>query len=199
MPSRPSWASPARATTTKANHYVRTYFTHFHPSARVCPDSGNGNGHARNLQLPAPLHRCRAGYYQCAGPDQYTGNRILAHRGGTAHHLSHRDADGGSSPSAIYPFHFTLRAIAGNRDLRGRHRHLLRPAACKSTHSGSKRAGCLSGIEPAMGPISTGLGEIFMWTVDAEKDARKPDGTTYTPDRPAGDPGLDHPATVTQR
>src|SRR3954451_12684020 len=37
------------------------------------------------------------------------------------------------------------------------------------------------GIEPAMGPISTGLGEIFMWTVDAEKDARKRDGTTYTP------------------
>ncbi len=37
------------------------------------------------------------------------------------------------------------------------------------------------GIEPAMGPISTGLGEIFMWTVHAEKDARKRDGTTYTP------------------
>ena len=31
-----------------------------------------------------------------------------------------------------------------------------------------------------MGPISTGLGEIFMWTVDAEEDARKPDGTPYT-------------------
>lgn len=36
------------------------------------------------------------------------------------------------------------------------------------------------GIEPAMGPISTGLGEIFMWTVAAEKDARKPDGTGYS-------------------
>jgi cobalt-zinc-cadmium resistance protein CzcA len=35
--------------------------------------------------------------------------------------------------------------------------------------------------EPAMGPISTGLGEILMWTVDAEKGARKPDGTTYNP------------------
>ena len=30
-----------------------------------------------------------------------------------------------------------------------------------------------------MGPISTGLGEIFMWTVDAEKGARKPDGAEY--------------------
>lgn len=37
------------------------------------------------------------------------------------------------------------------------------------------------GIVPTMGPISTGLGEIFMWTVDAEPDARKPDGSEYTP------------------
>jgi cobalt-zinc-cadmium resistance protein CzcA len=38
-----------------------------------------------------------------------------------------------------------------------------------------------AGIEPAMGPISTGLGEIFMWTVEAKEGARKPDGTPYTP------------------
>ncbi|MBA2721580.1 MAG: CusA/CzcA family heavy metal efflux RND transporter [Methylibium sp.] len=37
------------------------------------------------------------------------------------------------------------------------------------------------GISPSMGPISTGLGEIYMWTVEAEPDARKPDGTAYTP------------------
>jgi cobalt-zinc-cadmium resistance protein CzcA len=37
-----------------------------------------------------------------------------------------------------------------------------------------------AGIEPAMGPISTGLGEIFMWTVESTVDARKPDGTVYT-------------------
>jgi len=36
------------------------------------------------------------------------------------------------------------------------------------------------GIEPMMGPISTGLGEIFMWTVDVQEGARKPDGTEYT-------------------
>src|SRR5574337_1215920 len=29
------------------------------------------------------------------------------------------------------------------------------------------------GIETAMGPISTGLGEIFLWTVEAEDGARK--------------------------
>ena len=37
------------------------------------------------------------------------------------------------------------------------------------------------GISPAMGPISTGLGEIYMWTVEASDDARKADGTPYTP------------------
>lgn len=35
------------------------------------------------------------------------------------------------------------------------------------------------GIIPTMGPISTGLGEIFMWTVNADKGARKPDGAVY--------------------
>ncbi|MBY0474090.1 MAG: CusA/CzcA family heavy metal efflux RND transporter [Nitrosomonas sp.] len=36
------------------------------------------------------------------------------------------------------------------------------------------------GIEPMMGPISTGLGEIFMWTVNAKEGAKKPDGSDYT-------------------
>jgi len=38
-----------------------------------------------------------------------------------------------------------------------------------------------SGIEPEMGPIATGLGEIFMYTVDAEPGALKEDGTSWTP------------------
>ncbi|MFZ0154694.1 efflux RND transporter permease subunit [Pseudomonas sp.] len=36
------------------------------------------------------------------------------------------------------------------------------------------------GVEAAMGPISTGLGEIFLWTVEAAEDARKADGSPYT-------------------
>ena len=36
-------------------------------------------------------------------------------------------------------------------------------------------------LEPTMGPIATGLGEIFMYTVDANPDARKADGAPYTP------------------
>ncbi len=37
------------------------------------------------------------------------------------------------------------------------------------------------GVTPAIGPISTGLGEIFLWTVESEPDARKPNGEPYTP------------------
>ncbi len=36
------------------------------------------------------------------------------------------------------------------------------------------------GIEPEMGPISTGLGEIFMYTVEALPGALKDDGTEWT-------------------
>jgi cobalt-zinc-cadmium resistance protein CzcA len=35
-------------------------------------------------------------------------------------------------------------------------------------------------IEVQMGPISTGLGEIYMWTVDAKPGAKKADGSDYT-------------------
>ncbi|HKH27869.1 MAG TPA: CusA/CzcA family heavy metal efflux RND transporter [Sphingomicrobium sp.] len=37
-----------------------------------------------------------------------------------------------------------------------------------------------SGMEPAMGPIATGLGEIFMYTLEAKPNATKPGGGRYT-------------------
>ena len=36
------------------------------------------------------------------------------------------------------------------------------------------------GLEPEMGPISTGLGEIFMYTIQANPDARMTNGKPYT-------------------
>nr|MDQ2659197.1 CusA/CzcA family heavy metal efflux RND transporter [Verrucomicrobiota bacterium] len=38
-----------------------------------------------------------------------------------------------------------------------------------------------SDIDLQMGPISTGLGEIYMWTVDAKPGAQKADGSEFTP------------------
>ena len=37
------------------------------------------------------------------------------------------------------------------------------------------------GIEPQLGPLATGLGEIFMYAVEPKAGARKPDGSEYTP------------------
>ena len=33
--------------------------------------------------------------------------------------------------------------------------------------------------EPQMGPVATGLGEIYMWTLTASPDAKTPEGTPY--------------------
>ena len=38
-----------------------------------------------------------------------------------------------------------------------------------------------AGLAPSLGPIATGLGEIYMWTVEAKPGALKADGQPYTP------------------
>ncbi|MBQ1764463.1 MAG: CusA/CzcA family heavy metal efflux RND transporter, partial [Aquincola sp.] len=37
-----------------------------------------------------------------------------------------------------------------------------------------------AGVDPMIGPISSGLGEIYLWTVESDDGARKPDGQPYT-------------------
>lgn len=43
------------------------------------------------------------------------------------------------------------------------------------------RSALPAGLEPSLGPIATGLGEIFMFTVDARPGAVNEDGTAVTP------------------
>ncbi|OAK65943.1 cation transporter [Variovorax paradoxus] len=45
----------------------------------------------------------------------------------------------------------------------------------------SARESMPGGISPVIGPISTGLGEIYLWTVEAEEGAKKADGKPYSP------------------
>jgi heavy metal efflux system protein len=46
----------------------------------------------------------------------------------------------------------------------------------------SVRSQLPEGIEPELGPIATGLGEIFMYTIEAEEGATRPDGEAWTPE-----------------
>ena len=43
------------------------------------------------------------------------------------------------------------------------------------------RSSLPAGIVPILGPTSTGLGEIYLWTVQADSTAKKSDGTSYSP------------------
>ena len=45
----------------------------------------------------------------------------------------------------------------------------------------SARGQLPSGVEAEIGPISSGLGEIYLWTVESQPGAKKPDGSPYTP------------------
>ncbi len=44
---------------------------------------------------------------------------------------------------------------------------------------GAAKEGLAPGAEPQLGPIATGLGEIYMWTLDADPSAVKADGSPY--------------------
>ena len=46
---------------------------------------------------------------------------------------------------------------------------------------GEAKASLPPSLEPTLGPIATGLGEIFMFTVDADPEAKNPDGSPVTP------------------
>ena len=44
----------------------------------------------------------------------------------------------------------------------------------------SARSQMPPGVEPNIGPISTGLGEIYLWTVESQPGAKKANGEPYT-------------------
>jgi cobalt-zinc-cadmium resistance protein CzcA len=91
------------------------------------------------------------------------------------------------------PFAVALRPVAGDGGVQGRHRHLLRAPARERTHAVRRERRCRPGVTPVLGPIATGLGEIYLWTVEAEEGAQTRRQALHA-DRPARDPGLDRQA-----
>ena len=91
-----------------------------------------------------------------------------------------------------------LRARASHSRIRGRHGHLFR-ATARAERMLAARGDLPEGREPVMGPIATGLGEIFMFTVDAEPGAKNADGIGRDADGSAYGSRLDHPAAAAAR
>ena len=77
-----------------------------------------------------------------------------------------------------------VRAVAGGRDLRGRHRHLLRPAA-RQRAAGDRRAARGHRAARRWGRCRPGLGEVFHYVVTGAGRRRH---------RAAHDPRLGHQA-----
>ena len=177
----------------------------------------------RSRRVVARAHpdRCGAGHHQQPGADQHRRAGALAGRDRKAGHLSASKPRWPALPALNTPARF--RATASRRSRRC---SATRPTsisrASRSTSACSKSA---AAFRPApsrrMGPVSTGLGEIYMWTVEYRPpDRRRGEGRTAglaerrrlshagraaLDQRPrarrlsAHGPGLDHPAAAQRR
>ncbi len=58
------------------------------------------------------------------------------------------------------------------------------------------RAQLPEGVEAELGPIATGLGEIFLYTVHADPEARQPNGQPYDATATANAAGLGDPTAI---
>ncbi len=94
---------------------------------------------ARRVEPGTPADRRRARHHQRPGADQHRGAGHLAARGRAAHHLPGRDRDGRAAAPRVHALDLPLRTLAGDRRLRGRHRHLLRAPAGQRARPGSAR------------------------------------------------------------
>jgi cobalt-zinc-cadmium resistance protein CzcA len=73
----------------------------------------------------------------------------------------------GHPRAAIHAIALAQRVLAGDGGLRGRRGHLLR-APASGERLGEAGGSLPPGVEPVMGPIATGLGEVYMYTVEYE-------------------------------
>ena len=68
---------------------------------------------------------------------------------------------------------FAVRPVAGHGDVRGRQRHL--PGAAADRTAADHRAPCPPGVpRPELGPVATGLGEVFHYALAPSPDKTPP-------------------------
>jgi cobalt-zinc-cadmium efflux system membrane fusion protein len=114
--------------------HVRTHHRFFHRAALARAAGRARHGRAGRLQLPEAAHRRRARHHQRAGADQHRHARLLPAGDRAARDLPDRDRHGRPARPAADALALALRPLAGDGDLQGRHRHLLRAAARERAH-----------------------------------------------------------------
>ena len=107
------------------------------------------------------LSRCD----QRAGAGARHRRRHVAAGGGKARHAPDRDRDGRACRADGSALGFQNRPERDHRRFRGRRERLFRPPAGLRAAAERARRICPPGVDVELGPISTGLGEIFQYTL----------------------------------
>ena len=178
----------------------------------------------RRLALCAAADRRGARHHQQPGADQHRRSRALAGRGREAGHVPDRDGARRHPGPGVHALALAQRLLRRSRRSSSDDVDIYFARQQVERAARPRRATSLpAGAEPRMGPISTGLGEIYMWTVEfahprrARRDDRdgepgwQPDGAYLTPEGerlphdararrlPAHGAGLDHPPAAEGR
>ncbi len=132
-------------------------------AAPVAPGFG-----LRRLRPDEAAHRRRSGHHQQPGADQHGRALALARRHREAGDLPGRDRARRHQGPGIHPLALAQRVLPGHRGLSRRNSTSTSPAS-RSPSACPSEGGPAPGAEPHMGPISTGSGEIYMWSVHYAK------------------------------
>ena len=153
------------------------------PLADAVADAGRGG--AGRLELHAPADRCDAGHHQRPGAGEHRGARLFAARSRAARHVRRSRPRSPALPRLDYTRSLSRYGLSqvtvvfedGTDIYFARQQVAERIAQVKSQLP--------AGLEPELGPIATGMGEIFLYTVTADPAARRPDGNAVDRDGPA--------------
>ena len=200
---------------------ILSFFDHTAAFSSCC---GRGDRGVRRTLAAAAADRRGAGHHQQPGADQHRGAGALALRDREARDLSDRDGARRHPGPRLHALALAQRLLAGHGRLSRTTSTSISPASRSRERLSAGQGNLPAGAEPTMGAVSTGLGEIYMWTVAvrasrrqgrADRATAKPgwqsDGSYLTPEGRAaarriraGDvsahgAGLDHPPAAEGR
>jgi hypothetical protein len=122
---------------------------------------------SRRARLPRRAGGCLPRRHAEPGERLYRVARARRRGRGEAPHLAHRDRHGGAAGRRADPLGVAVRPVLRRHLLQGRRGHLLRPAPRRREAAGSEGTLPAGYGEPSLGPNSSGLGQVFWYTVES--------------------------------